>query len=162
MRRNQLKMIGSATAVLIAATALAACGSSSSSGTTATTAAMTTATTAATMTAAPSASTKVNVVLNEMNVMVTPGEAKAGDVTFDVKNEGAANHNMVVIKTDKMAADLGQGAQASEAGKVGGVAELMAGQSKKLTLKLAAGHYVLICNVPGHYAAGMYQDFNVN
>ena len=69
---------------------------------------------------------------------------------------------MVVIKTDKMAADLGQGAQASEAGKVGAVAELAAGQSKKLTLNLVAGHYVLICNVPGHYAAGMYQDFNVN
>lgn len=162
MRRNQLRTIGSATAVLIAATALAACGSSSSTDTTAATAAMTTETTAATSMDDSSSSTKVDVVLNEMNVMAMPGEAKAGDVTFDVKNEGAANHNMVVIKTDKMAADLGQGAQASEVGKVGAVAELAAGQSKKLTLKLAAGHYVLICNVPGHYAAGMYQDFNVN
>ena len=163
MGRNQRRTIGAAAAVLVAATALAACGSSSSTDTTASTAAMNTATTAATSMDDSSASTKVAVVLNEMNVMAMPGEAKAGDVTFDVKNEGAAEHNMVVIKTDKMAADLSQsGAQASEAGKVGAVAELAAGQSKKLTLNLAAGHYVLICNVPGHYAAGMYQDFTVN
>ena len=162
MVRNQLRTIGSAAAVLIAATALAACGSSSSTDTTASTAAMTTETTAATAMDDSSASTKVDVVLNEMNVMAMPDESKAGDVTFDVKNEGAAGHNMIVIKTDKMASDLGQGAQASEAGKVGEVAELAAGKSKDLTLDLAAGHYALICNLPGHYAAGMYQDFNVN
>ena len=154
MGRSQRRTIGSAAAVLIAATALAACGSSSSTDTTAST--------AATSMDDSSSSTKVDVVLNEMNVMAMPGEAKAGDVTFDVKNEGAAEHNLVVIKTDKMASDLGQGAEASEVGKVGKVDSLAAGQSKDLTLNLAAGHYVLICNVPGHYAAGMYQDFNVN
>jgi uncharacterized cupredoxin-like copper-binding protein len=159
MGRNQLRTIGSATAVLIAATALAACGSSSSTDTTAAPAAMTT---AAATTEASSASTKVDVVLNEMNVMAMPGEAKAGDVTFDVKNEGAGEHNLIVIKTDKMAADLGQGAEVSEAGKVGKVDSLAAGESKDLTLDLAAGHYALICNLAGHYGAGMYQDFNVN
>jgi uncharacterized cupredoxin-like copper-binding protein len=159
MRRNQLQTIGSATAVLIAATALAACGSSSSTDTTAAPAATTT---AAATTEASSASTKVDVVLNEMNVMAMPGEAKAGDVTFDVKNEGAAGHNLVVIKTDTTAADLGEDAAASEAGKVGKVDEIAAGQSKDLTLKLDVGQYALICNLPGHYGAGMYQDFTVN
>ncbi|MDP4603901.1 MAG: plastocyanin/azurin family copper-binding protein [Solirubrobacteraceae bacterium] len=159
MRRNQLQIIGSATAVLIAATALAACGSSSSTDTTAAPAATTT---AAATTEASSASTNVDVVLNEMNVMAMPGEANAGDVTFDVKNEGAAGHNLVVIKTDTTAADLGEDAAASEAGKVGKVDEVAAGQSKDLTLKLDAGQYALICNLPGHYGAGMYQDFTVN
>jgi uncharacterized cupredoxin-like copper-binding protein len=162
MRRNQLQTIGSATAVLIAATALAACGSSSSTDTTASTAAMTTETTAATSMDDSSSSTKVDVVLNEMNVMAMPSEAKAGDVTFDVKNEGAAGHNLVVIKTDTTAADLGEDAAASEAGKVGKVDEVAAGQTKDLTLKLDVGQYALICNLPGHYGAGMYQDFTVN
>jgi uncharacterized cupredoxin-like copper-binding protein len=30
-----------------------------------------------------------------------------------------------------------------------------------LTLKLAPGHYAVVCNLPGHYASGMHQDFFV-
>jgi uncharacterized cupredoxin-like copper-binding protein len=29
-------------------------------------------------------------------------------------------------------------------------------------VKLKAGHYALICNLPGHYAAGQHIDFTVN
>jgi uncharacterized cupredoxin-like copper-binding protein len=28
-----------------------------------------------------------------------------------------------------------------------------------LTLDLTPGHYAVVCNLPGHYAAGMRQDF---
>jgi uncharacterized cupredoxin-like copper-binding protein len=28
-----------------------------------------------------------------------------------------------------------------------------------LTLDLKPGHYAVVCNLPGHYAAGMRQDF---
>jgi uncharacterized cupredoxin-like copper-binding protein len=28
-----------------------------------------------------------------------------------------------------------------------------------LTIDLAAGHYAIVCNLPGHYAAGMHVDF---
>ena len=35
------------------------------------------------------------------------------------------------------------------------------GKTAKLKLKLAAGHYALICNLPGHFAGGMYADFTV-
>ena len=47
------------------------------------------------------------------------------------------------------------GGKAKEDGKVGGVANISAGVSRKLVLDLPAGHYVLICNVPGHYQLGM-------
>ena len=30
-----------------------------------------------------------------------------------------------------------------------------------LTLDLAPGHYAVVCNLPGHYAMGMHQDFFV-
>jgi uncharacterized cupredoxin-like copper-binding protein len=28
-----------------------------------------------------------------------------------------------------------------------------------LTIDLPQGHYAVVCNLPGHYAAGMHQDF---
>lgn len=51
--------------------------------------------------------------------------------------------------------------EASEAGSVGEVDDLAPGASKDLTLTLPAGHYALICNVPGHYAGGMHADLTV-
>ena len=45
--------------------------------------------------------------------------------------------------------------------RVGETGDLAAGASKTITLKLAAGHYALICNLPGHYQAGQHTDFTV-
>ena len=33
--------------------------------------------------------------------------------------------------------------------------------TETVTLPLKAGHYALICNLPGHYAAGQHADFTV-
>ena len=38
-------------------------------------------------------------------------------------------------------------------------AALAPGTSKVMTVHLPVGHYALVCNLPGHYAAGMHQDF---
>jgi uncharacterized cupredoxin-like copper-binding protein len=35
------------------------------------------------------------------------------------------------------------------------------GAAKTLALNLAPGHYALVCNLPGHYKAGMYADLTV-
>ena len=35
------------------------------------------------------------------------------------------------------------------------------GTQKMLTIDMAAGHYAIVCNLSGHYAAGMHQDFLV-
>ncbi len=90
-----------------------------------------------------------------------PTEISAGTVTFEVKNEGTLVHEMVVIKTDKGAANLGTDGEADESGAVDEVADLPVGESKTLELVLAAGKYALVCNLPGHYAGGMYADFTV-
>lgn len=87
--------------------------------------------------------------------------AKAGSVTFKVKNSASIEHELVVIKTNTPAAKLKvKNGEASEAGSVGEV-ELGGGSSKTLKLNLKKGHYVLICNVKGHYMAGMHKDFTV-
>jgi uncharacterized cupredoxin-like copper-binding protein len=98
---------------------------------------------------------------SEYAMTPVPAEISAGTVTFQVKNEGTLVHEMVVIKTDKGAANLGTDGEADENGAVDEVADLPVGESKTLELDLAAGKYALVCNIPGHYAAGMYADFTV-
>ena len=90
-----------------------------------------------------------------------PAEISAGTVTFEVANEGTLVHEMVVIKTDKGAANLGTDGEADESGTVGEVPDLPAGESKTLVLDLDAGKYALVCNVPGHYENHMFADFTV-
>lgn len=90
-----------------------------------------------------------------------PKTAKAGQAEFEAKNVGAAPHELVVLKTEKPADSLGSGGEVPEPGKVGDTGVFNAGVSKDLKLKLEKGHYALICNVPGHYAAGMHADLEV-
>ena len=90
-----------------------------------------------------------------------PSSTTAGTVTFDVHNTGKVKHEFVVLRTDKPAGALGAGARISESGNVGEAGDLAPGESKTASIKLAPGHYVLVCNLPGHYKAGMHADFTV-
>ena len=101
------------------------------------------------------------VTLSEFNVAPKPTAVASGAVTFNVSNAGKVEHEFVVLKTSKPASDLLKGGRADEAGNVGEIGSVKPGQTKALKLKLAAGHYALICNLPGHYAAGQYADLTV-
>jgi uncharacterized cupredoxin-like copper-binding protein len=103
----------------------------------------------------------IGVSMKDFTVGPTPAEAPVGSVTFKVKNNGAVPHEFVVLRTDKPAGSLLKGAEADEAGNVGEIGDLKPGALKTLTLKLKAGHYALICNLPGHYRAGQHADFTV-
>jgi uncharacterized cupredoxin-like copper-binding protein len=48
-----------------------------------------------------------------------------------------------------------------ETGNVGEIGGIASGQTKKLSLTLKPGHYALICNLPGHYAASQHADLAV-
>jgi uncharacterized cupredoxin-like copper-binding protein len=120
--------------------------------------------------AAPAASTaaaaplspNVDVTLAQFAVTPGAGAAPAGRVTFRVHNAGTITHEFVVIKTNRPASDLPiKNGRADEAGNIGETGDLKAGASKSVTLKLPAGHYALICNLPGHYLAGQHSDFRV-
>jgi uncharacterized cupredoxin-like copper-binding protein len=87
--------------------------------------------------------------------------AKAGSVTFKVKNTAGNEHELEVIRTDARAAHLKMSyGRASSKGKVGEV-EVGGHATKTLKLKLKKGHYALICNIANHYAMGMHKDFTV-
>jgi uncharacterized cupredoxin-like copper-binding protein len=107
---------------------------------------------------------RIPVTEKEWGVTPRPAyAAKAGSVTFVVKNIGHLNHEFLVVKTKTLAAKLKvRGAQAViTSGQVGKIATFGPGQTRTLTLHLAPGHYVLLCNLPAHYQAGQRVDFTV-
>jgi uncharacterized cupredoxin-like copper-binding protein len=104
----------------------------------------------------------VDVSLAQFSVSPSASRAPAGRVTFRVHNAGTITHELVVIKTAHAASDLPlTNGRADESGNVGETGDLKPGLTKSVSLKLAAGHYALICNLPGHYLAGQHTDFTV-
>ena len=105
----------------------------------------------------------VEVGLREWAVQPATAQVDAGSVEFNAVNDGDVPHELVVLKTDTAAADLPQeGAEAEEDGEVAGeVEDIAPGESKPLAVDLKPGHYVLLCNLPGHYADGMHADIAV-
>ncbi len=119
---------------------------------------------AATTTAPTAAADAIGVQASEMKFVLTADTAPAGKVTFNGENVGSLGHEMVVIKTDKPAADLPvTDGEVDETGSIGeiGPDEFKPGDKASLTLDMATGHYALICALPGHYQAGMHEDFTV-
>jgi uncharacterized cupredoxin-like copper-binding protein len=112
--------------------------------------------------AAPALPHAVNVGLHEFAIDASAVQAAAGKVTFRVRNTGKVTHEFVVLRTAKPAGSLLKGARADESGNVGETGDLKPGASKTVTLNLKAGHYALICNLPGHYSAGQHTDFTVS
>jgi uncharacterized cupredoxin-like copper-binding protein len=104
---------------------------------------------------------KIGVSLKEFSVNPSATQAPAGRVTFNVRNTGTIPHEMVLLRTDAPAASLLNGARADETGNLGETGDLAVGATKSFSVKLKAGHYALICNLPGHYKAGQHIDFTV-
>jgi len=109
----------------------------------------------------------VDVELDEFTVVADPGSIGAGEIGFNVNNVGTAVHNFRVIATE-LAADAlpldsgGLGVDESQVDVVGGfTTPLDPGGQLAVGAGLAAGSYVLICNVPTHYESGMRTAFEV-
>ncbi len=77
--------------------------------------------------------------LTEFKIALPRVAVHAGQVTFDVQNDGKIPHDLVV---------QGNGVDAK-------TPLLDAGQSKTLSVDLKPGTYDLYCSVPGHKEAGM-------
>ncbi|WP_028066133.1 sulfocyanin-like copper-binding protein [Solirubrobacter soli] len=113
-------------------------------------------------TTSDAASKATTVTLNEFKISASPKSVSAGKVTFTAKNTGDMQHELVIIKTSTSASKLKVSKnRASQKGSVGEIEDIGGGKSKKQTFNLKKGHYVLICNIPGHYKGGMHADFTV-
>ena len=110
---------------------------------------------------AASAPHSATVRLDEWSVRPAVREVSPGRVTFRARNSGRTTHELVVLRTSKRAGALGSGNRVSERGSAGEVGDVKAGRSGTVTLHLRPGHYALVCNLPGHYHAGMHADLVV-
>ncbi|HDR9482349.1 TPA: hypothetical protein QDC20_000490 [Burkholderia aenigmatica] len=103
----------------------------------------------------------VNATLLSNSIQLKTHNVKSGRVTLDVKNDAGNNmeHELVVLKTDladdALPVSKGQVLE-HKLRKIGEVEDIAPGKSKRMSFKLAPGHYALICNKPGHYEAGMH------
>jgi uncharacterized cupredoxin-like copper-binding protein len=105
---------------------------------------------------------RVAVTLSEFAVSPNIRAVPAGSVTFSVTNSGKVEHEFVVLRTSDAPGALPvKGGEASEDGIVDEIQSVQPGAAGSLTVDLTSGHYVLICNLPDHYAAGMYAGLTV-
>jgi uncharacterized cupredoxin-like copper-binding protein len=94
-------------------------------------------------------------------VRINQPSVKAGTIHFDVTNWSQGMlHELLVVPVDNPQAtlpyDYSKAQVAEDQVKVlGDTGELQPSASQTFDLTLAPGSYLLICNVPGHYAAGM-------
>lgn len=112
------------------------------------------------------ASSTVRVLMHEWGIARSTRKSPAGSVTFTVQNAGLLDHEFLVIATPRLAAELPQIDRLVDephAGTTAGqIDDISPGQTRRLTVVLAKGHYALICNNPGpppHYVSGQHTDF---
>ena len=112
----------------------------------------------------PPRGTAAAVTLKEFTVAIDLASVPAGEVKFTVRNAGAIPHEMVLLKTDvnPRQLPLKEGVVDETRYKVvGAVREVGGGAVKTGTFGLDAAKYVLLCNIAGHPAAGMYTTLTV-
>lgn len=109
--------------------------------------------------------TEVAVTESVFNITLTPDHVPAGKITFVVTNPSLMRHEFLVIKTDKapdQLPTLPNGRVDEEAVNIlNTIEDVPPHGSGNLTLDLAAGSYVLICNLPAHYGQGMRAGLTV-
>ena len=92
-----------------------------------------------------------------MRVLTSRAEVPAGTVSFRVVNGGSLVHEMIVLPLTG-AQRVGEASKTCGDGAGDGINP---GTIGWVTLDLAPGDYELLCNLPGHYAAGMYSVLHV-
>lgn len=110
-----------------------------------------------------------------MRLVVDRTTVPAGTVSLVLSNAGFRTHELVVLPlatgqqagsrsvgTDRKVDETGSLGEASQTGGSGAGEGIQPGTAGWTTLNLPAGRYELICNLPGHYAAGMYAEITVS
>jgi uncharacterized cupredoxin-like copper-binding protein len=117
----------------------------------------------------------ISATVKEWQISLSSTNIKAGEITFNIKNDGDKEHEFVVRKTDLKSDALPtnddgtvveDSPQLSEVGDPSEVAEIKSGSNdRSLTVTLQPGHYVIFCNLHVedlvHYEKGMHIDFTV-
>jgi uncharacterized cupredoxin-like copper-binding protein len=103
-----------------------------------------------------------------------PQTVPAGQVTLVAANVGIRTHELVilplaagavvgdrVVGADDTVDETGSLGEASRSCGAGEGAGIVAGSAGWVTLDLRPGRYELVCNLPGHYRAGMVTELDI-
>ena len=97
-----------------------------------------------------------------MGINIDKRVVTAGTVTFEAQNDSkSVVHEMIVspLKPGQTSMPYDTNTYSvkeDEAGHLGEVSELEPGQKGALRINLKPGDYLLYCNIPGHFAGGMW------
>jgi uncharacterized cupredoxin-like copper-binding protein len=112
--------------------------------------------------------TPVNVLLEDFKVRQDAAVVPAGTVSFRIRNQGPTTHEVIVVRTDRAPDKLPlqrDGLTVNEDAPgidlLDGVEVLDVDARQTMFLRLAPGHYVLYCNLEGHYLGGMHATLTV-
>ena len=163
-RKRGAALVGMVFALALVASA---CGGDDGGGNTTGNTGTTTGATAATgATGATASGTIVSGTEKDFAIALDPASVAAGEVTFDVTNEGPSTHEFVVFQTD-LAQDaiptvdglIDESAQGLTL--VDEIEDIASGATPSLTVNLDPANYVVVCNIVGHYDSGMHAAFTV-
>jgi uncharacterized cupredoxin-like copper-binding protein len=111
----------------------------------------------------------VNVLLDDFTLRRDVAVVPAGTVRFRILNQGPTTHELSVIRTDRAPDKLPlqrDGLTINEDAPgmhfVNEAEGIEIGDRRTLALRLAAGNYVLYCNMEGHYLGGMHAALTVS
>ena len=109
-----------------------------------------------------------------MRIFAIPENVSRGTMSIRVINTGALTHELVVLPLPAGQGigqrPIGADGKVDEVGSLGEVSRtcgagpgdgIVAGAAGWTTLNLEPGRYELVCNLPGHYASGMYTELDV-
>ena len=109
-----------------------------------------------------------------MRLQADQATVRHGTVSFLANDEGSVSHELVVLPLPASQIVgtrlIGGDGKIDEAGSLGEASNtcaegpgqgILPGASGWVSVTLVPGRYELVCNLPGHYAAGMYTQLTV-
>ncbi len=114
-----------------------------------------------------SGGTSMNVSLKTYSITPDSSSGSAGSFQFHVVNDASTMpHEFIVVKTDvdpsKLPLDQQGNVDLTQLDVLARSKVLSPGESQAVSVTLASGSYVFLCNLPGHYQQGMYTTFSVS
>ena len=107
----------------------------------------------------------VAVTMKDFSITTSVASFAAGDVTFGIQNDGPSAHEFVILRTDDapdaLPVENGEIPE-DQVDLVDEAEDIAPGTGTSLSANLTAGSYVLVCNLPSHYQAGMHAAFTVS
>ena len=122
---------------------------------------------ATTTTVAPKLQAPLNITMAEHTLTLSLHTAPHGVVTFVLGNPSTVAHEIDIVKTLLAANALptkpnGQfNEHTAQARVVKEAVKVKPGTTRTFTARLAAGHYVILDNLPGHYHDGEATDLTI-